>query len=127
MTNQNALSSRWAEVVGLAWADDDFRQRLLNDPEREMAAMGIELEGVGAIRVVEETQGETVLVVPRKPAHIQAKGDTKPEKPEKPPKPGQSCGSCGAPGSCGSCEKPDDDDDDDCKKGPKKPPKKPGK
>jgi hypothetical protein len=126
MTNPNALSSRWAEVVGLAWADDDFRQRLLNDPEREMAAMGIELEGVGAIRVVEETQGETVLVVPRKPAHIQAKGEPKPEKPGKPKPPSQSCGSCGH-GSCGSCD-PDNKpgDDDDCKK-PKKPPKKPGK
>src|SRR5215471_2228674 len=126
MTNPNALSSRWAEVVGLAWADEDFRQRLLNDPEREMAAMGIELEGVGAIRVVEETQGETVLVVPRKPAHIQAKGEPKPEKPGKPKPPSQSCGSCGH-GSCGSCD-PDNKpgDDDDCKK-PKKPLKKPGK
>lgn len=102
MTDQNALSSRWAEVVGMAWADEDFRRRLVMDPKREMTAMGIEVDGAANIRVVEETPGETLLVVPQKPPHIQAMDAKKPGDPIPPPKPG--CATCGHHSSCeGSC------------------------
>jgi hypothetical protein len=59
-------------MVGMAWADEDFRQRLLADPDRAITALGIDTTGAGRIRVVEEAPGETLLVVPRRPEHLAA-------------------------------------------------------
>ena len=70
--NPKALSSRWPEMVGMAWADEDFRQSLLADPDRAIKALGIDTTGAGRIRVIEEAEGETVLVVPRRPEHLAA-------------------------------------------------------
>jgi hypothetical protein len=72
MTNPNELNLRWPEVIGLAWADEDFRQRLLADPQREIQALGIDVPGSAKIRILEESDGETILVVPRRPARLRA-------------------------------------------------------
>ncbi len=59
-----------SEVVGRAMRDDSFRDRLMVDPERAIAdLLGFELPAGLRVRVVEETPGSVVLVLPaRKPA-----------------------------------------------------------
>src|ERR1035437_2581823 len=57
-------------VVGRAVRDDSFRDRLMVEPERAIAdLLGFELPAGLRVRVVEETPGSVVLVLPaRKPA-----------------------------------------------------------
>ena len=98
--NPKALSSRWPEMVGLAWADEDFRQILLADPDRAIKALGIDTTGAGRIRVIEEAPGETVLVVPRRPAHLDAM-------------PAEELNNEKWICTTGNCVPADDDDDDD--------------
>jgi hypothetical protein len=98
------LNGRWAEVIGMAWADDDFRSRLLADPKREMAQLGIDVAGLGDLRVVDEGPSETVLVVPRRPARLTAADKPKPD--------GGTTGDCQAP-TTGDCVSPGRDKEPD--------------
>jgi hypothetical protein len=67
---QFAVNDISSAVVGRAMRDDSFRDRLMVDPERAIAdLLGFELPAGLRIRVIEETPGSIVLVLPaRKPA-----------------------------------------------------------
>jgi nitrile hydratase len=57
----------WAKIVAKAWADEDYKQRLLDDPATVLKAEGAELpEGV-AFKCVEATESQAWLVLPPKP------------------------------------------------------------
>jgi len=57
----------WAKIVAKAWADEDYKQRLLDDPASVLKAEGAELpEGV-ALKCVEATESQAWLVLPPRP------------------------------------------------------------
>src|ERR1700734_622580 len=65
---------QWGQIVGRAWADDDFKQRLLADPARalkeyDLPPAGLRIEVLdNPDRVPEDTDGVMHLVLPGKPS-----------------------------------------------------------
>ncbi|MFC1579770.1 NHLP leader peptide family RiPP precursor [Thermodesulfobacteriota bacterium] len=67
MAEQNEQAKQWAKVVAKAWADEDYKQRLMADPVSLLAEEGIEVpEGV-QLKVVEATDKQAWMVLPPKP------------------------------------------------------------
>lgn len=65
--NQNEQQKLWAKIVAKAWADEDYKQRLLDDPAAVLRAEGMTLpEGV-EINVVEATAKKAWFVLPMQP------------------------------------------------------------
>lgn len=52
-----------ARVVARAWADPDFKARLLSDPKAAVSEMGIELGGYAELQIVENTESVHHVVV----------------------------------------------------------------
>lgn len=68
VTDQNKKA--WAKAVSKAWADDDYKARLLADPSAMLTAEGATIpEGI-TVRVVEPGENEACLVLPPKPEDI---------------------------------------------------------
>ena len=62
--SQNEQQKLWAKIVAKAWADEDYKQRLLDDPASVLRAEGMTLpEGV-EINVVEATAKNAWFVLP---------------------------------------------------------------
>ena len=67
MAEQNEQAKQWAKIVAKAWADEDFKQRLIDEPGSVLVEEGMEVpEGV-ELRVVEATEKQSWLVLPPKP------------------------------------------------------------
>jgi hypothetical protein len=67
MAEMKAQQKVWAKIVAKAWTDEDYKQRLLDDPATVLKAEGAELpEGV-AFKCVEATESQAWLVLPPKP------------------------------------------------------------
>jgi hypothetical protein len=65
--NQEKQGKKMGQVISKAWADDAFKQRLLNDPEAVLKEEGVEIpEGV-EVRVVENTDKIFYLLLPPRP------------------------------------------------------------
>lgn len=54
-------------IVELATIDDDFRDRLLNDPLAALRSAGLPLRDGLSVRVVEQTESAYTIVLPAKP------------------------------------------------------------
>jgi nitrile hydratase len=67
MADRGEQEKQWAKIVAKAWADEDYKQRLLDDPKAVLAAEGIELPDID-IKVVEATEKQAWMVLPPKPA-----------------------------------------------------------
>lgn len=119
MTAQQTISGKsWSRIVARAWADDDFRDRLLSDPRAVLRENGIETEDEVRVSVAEA--GEAVadhdilhLVLPPPPSDLSEE--------ELLPvgvaycgcggchrcgRCGCGCGGCGRCGGCGLCAVP---------------------
>ncbi len=57
----------WAHVVGNAWADAEYKARLLAHPAAVLKEAGVELPPGLRLRVVENTADVTHLVLPAEP------------------------------------------------------------
>lgn len=72
MTELIERQKRWTKIVAKAWADNDYKARLLADPAAVLAKEGLTVpEGV-SLRVAEAADGEAVLVIPAKPSGHEA-------------------------------------------------------
>jgi len=60
-------SQRWAKLVAQAWADDKFKQRLLNNPAAVLKEFGATVPAGVEVRVVENTNSVVHLTLPAKP------------------------------------------------------------
>ena len=70
MAAQNEQQKVWAKIVAKAWADEDYKQRLLDDPAAVLKAEGAEVpEGV-AVKCLEATETQALLVLPPKPTNV---------------------------------------------------------
>ena len=68
MTQANGEpSERYGQIVAEAWADPAFKRRLLADPAAVLRERGIELPAGMQVRVVEDTDQFTNLVLPAMP------------------------------------------------------------
>jgi len=57
-----------AKVVSQAWADPDFRARLLDEPAAVFAEHGLEAPGGAELRVVANTPNVVYLTLPAQPS-----------------------------------------------------------
>lgn len=130
-----SVKSVWPQIVGQAWADEKFRQRLIADPKRTLEEYGITLSDGQEVEILSDTPEKTHLVLPPKPADLddlagsavhtvfgQCTGDI-----HHPPEPGQCTGDehkhkphrhhhhhhphQPEPGTC-TCQRRDDDDEE---------------
>lgn len=67
MAEQNEQQKQWAKIVAKAWADEDYKQRLLADPAGLMKDEGMEVPDGVDIKCVEATESKAWLVLPPKP------------------------------------------------------------
>jgi len=65
--DRQTLLKVWPEIVQKAWADEEFKARLLENPGEVFKERGIELAEGDDIRVVEEAPGVNYFVLPSPP------------------------------------------------------------
>lgn len=58
---------QWSRIVAKAWADDNFRSRLLSDPAAVLAENGVELPSGTQVRVLEDTDAVRHFTLPPPP------------------------------------------------------------
>lgn len=55
----------WMNIVAKAWADEDYKARLLNDPSTVLTQEGMTLPEGKSVKIVEATADETLFVLPK--------------------------------------------------------------
>ena len=63
-----AYAKQYGQVVARAWADDEFKQRLLANPAAVLQAEGIAVPQGVELRAVENTDKVLYLALPPKPS-----------------------------------------------------------
>lgn len=58
---------KYAKLVAKAWADEDFKERLLADPMRILAEFDMEFPEGKELRVVEDSDEVMHFVIPKRP------------------------------------------------------------
>ncbi|HNP73458.1 MAG TPA: thiocillin family RiPP [Kouleothrix sp.] len=61
-------AKQYGQVVAKAWADDDFKARLLADPASVLAEAGLAPPAGVEVRAVENTSNVVYLTIPSKPS-----------------------------------------------------------
>ena len=67
MAEQNDRQKQWAKIVAKAWADEDYKRRLMDDPGAVLSEEGMKVPEGLQISVVEATEKQAWLVLPPKP------------------------------------------------------------
>lgn len=57
-------SKKMDRVVAKAWADEDFKRKLVSNPEQTLKAEGVEIPGGKKVKVVENTD-KLVHIIPK--------------------------------------------------------------
>ncbi len=103
MTDQQRFHDKqWSLIVARAWADEEFRDRLISNPQAVLRENGLEIAPDVEVRVVEDSESVRHFILPANPA-----GDLCEE--ELSPTAGADsfsggCGRCGRCGcGCGGC------------------------
>jgi hypothetical protein len=58
---------KWAQVVAKAWADENFKQKLLKNPAAALKEMGVQLPPDRKVEIHESTDRVTHLILPPRP------------------------------------------------------------
>ena len=58
---------KWAKVVAQAWADEEFKAKLLADPKAVLKAAGFEIPENIKLNITEAKKGEVNLILPPMP------------------------------------------------------------
>ncbi len=81
MTNSTPdLRKTWARVVAKAWADEEFKRRLLADPAAIACEEGVAIPEGLTVTVVEDAPGTRTLVLPAPPAEMGSVVETEERK-----------------------------------------------
>ena len=67
MAEQKGQAKQWAKIVAKAWSDDEYRQRLIEDPVSVLTEEGFEVPEGLEIKVVEATEKQLWMILPPKP------------------------------------------------------------
>jgi hypothetical protein len=68
--NQEEQAKVLNQLIAKCWADETFKQSLLADPVAILKAQGVELPSAQSVKVVENTDQVTHLVIPAKPTDL---------------------------------------------------------
>ena len=66
MAKQNEQQEIWSKIVARALADEDYKQRLLDDPATVLSEEGMQIPADTKINVVETTKDQAWFVLPLK-------------------------------------------------------------
>jgi hypothetical protein len=75
MAVENAQRKLWEKIIAKAWADEDYKKRLLADPAGVLAAEGLILPKGVNVNVVEATKEQIWLVLPEQQAEDAVEGE----------------------------------------------------
>ncbi len=70
MAQGDEQAKAYGRMIARAWQDEDFKRRLLEDPEVALAEMGVEVPAGHEVRAVEDTERVTHLVIPPSPSEL---------------------------------------------------------
>ncbi len=65
---QSSQQNQLARVIAKAWADDDFKARLIANPTAVLTAEGLSLRAGATIKIVENSPTLTHIVLPCVPS-----------------------------------------------------------
>jgi len=66
-TSGEERKKAWAKVVARAWADADFKEKLVKDPLSVLKQEGLAFPEGAKVKVIEATGAEVHLIIPPKP------------------------------------------------------------
>ena len=72
MFNEKNLQDHWRQIVERSWANEEFKQAVIEDPRKVLAEAGIELPAGLDVTVVENRANHIHLVLPPKPGQVEA-------------------------------------------------------
>ncbi len=61
------MNKKMAQIIAKAWADADFKSRLLANPSETLQAEGIEVPAGVKVNAMENTSQQFFLVIPQPP------------------------------------------------------------
>ena len=67
LISNDEMRKKYAKIVAKAWADDDYKKKLIASPKEILKQEGIELPDKIKIRIFENTDTELNFVFPAKP------------------------------------------------------------
>lgn len=70
MSDAQGWERSFSQVVAQAWSDNDYRQRLLQDPEAVLGERGLTPPAGKQVRIVEDTEDTVHVVLPAKPTEL---------------------------------------------------------
>ncbi len=62
---------KYAKLIAKAWSDESFKERLLTDPRAVLEAEGISVPPGVDVKVVEQTDTQFYMIIPKKPEAMQ--------------------------------------------------------
>jgi hypothetical protein len=65
--DRNVYSKKYAKLIAKAWSDESFKERLLSDSRTVLEAEGFSVPQGVNIKVLEQTDTQLVIVIPKKP------------------------------------------------------------
>ncbi len=65
---QRFQEKQWGQIVAKAWADEEFKARLMAEPKAVLREHGLEPEAGVEVRVVEDTERVRHFVLPPAPS-----------------------------------------------------------
>jgi hypothetical protein len=70
--NQEEQCKRMSQLIAKAWADENFKKKLLADPAATLKAEGIELDlpSGASLKVVQDTEDIVHFVLPARPTEL---------------------------------------------------------
>ena len=96
VVNEVSPGQAWGQVVAQAWADEDFKGRLLADPTAVLREYGLEVSPGVRVEVVEDTEEVRHFVLPPSPS-----GELSDEELSPVAGADSFSGGCGGCGGCG--------------------------
>jgi hypothetical protein len=65
MTNKNKdFPKIWTKMVAKAWADENYKKKLMTNPKKILKEEGIETPANLTLRIVEDTPNTQTLIIP---------------------------------------------------------------
>jgi Nitrile hydratase, alpha chain len=96
VTKQERFQQKqWGQIVARAWADPEFKARLMSDPQSVLREHGIEPEACVELRIVENSPGVQHIILPACPSGDMAEEELVPTT--------VGYCYCGYSHSCGRC------------------------
>ncbi|WOJ93369.1 NHLP leader peptide family RiPP precursor [Congregibacter variabilis] len=68
--SQEQASELFGRVVAKCWADDEYKQKFIDDPAAVLKAEGVEVPDGVSFRVVEDSEQLHTIVLPAKPTGL---------------------------------------------------------